>query len=227
MKVSRFPYRLIAAVLGFALALFLAFQLDHWWADLLRQPISSGQTKAVLRAMRCWGEGATLVILATGLYLAQKHRWKEIVSVMVAVLICAGTVDLIKPFFARHRPNQVLDIRQGSANPDPDGWNSSFPSGHTATAFSFASGLSVMYPPLRPLCIVAASGTAMSRMYDQRHWLSDCVAGAALGWFLGGLLVRKLSQSLTLNNMTITPVPETEKPADDYAPSTAPVSKAA
>ena len=62
--------------------------------------------------------------------------------------------------------------------------NSSFPSGHVATAFAFARGLSLAYPPLRTLSIVGASGTAWSRMADSRHYLSDCVAGGILGWAL-------------------------------------------
>jgi membrane-associated phospholipid phosphatase len=191
MKTPR-RFSIMWKLVLFAVALALAFQWDQWAADQLAKPISSGQTKAVLRAMRCWGEGATLVVLSAGILLVQRNRWKEMGAVMIAVLVCAGTVDLIKPWFSRLRPNQVLEIRAGSAEPDPNGWNSSFPSGHTATAFSFASGLTTLYPPLRPVCLFAAGGTALSRMFDQRHWLSDCVAGAALGWFLAGFLVRRL-----------------------------------
>lgn len=203
-KTSPRLVRPLLGVTAFAAAMAVAFRMDLAVAELLAQPISSGQTKAVLRAMRCWGEGATLFFLVLGIASVQRHRVKHLAVVVFSVLICAGTVDLIKPLFGRHRPDQVF--READAHPDETGRNSSFPSGHTATAFSFASGLTTLYPPLKPVCLLAASGTALSRMYDGRHFLSDCIAGAAIGWFWGGWLVRRILRLFSLE--TEAPAPE-------------------
>lgn len=61
----------------------------------------------------------------------------------------------------------------------------SFPSGHTMTAFSIALVLSFFYPTLEwPLYFLAGS-IGVSRVVLGMHFLSDVLAGAALGCALG------------------------------------------
>jgi hypothetical protein len=68
--------------------------------------------------------------------------------------------------------------------PDGRGLNS-FPSGHTATAFM---GAELMYQEYKDASVwygisgyAVAAGTGAFRMYNNRHWLSDVVAGAGIG----------------------------------------------
>lgn len=68
----------------------------------------------------------------------------------------------------------------------PDGSSrNSFPSGHTATAFMGAELLRREYSDVSPWIGVAgyavAAGTGFFRMYNNRHWLTDVVAGAGIG----------------------------------------------
>ena len=68
----------------------------------------------------------------------------------------------------------------------PDGsTRNSFPSGHTATAFAGAELLRREYWNTSPWIGVAgyivATGTGFLRMYNNRHWLTDVLAGAGLG----------------------------------------------
>lgn len=68
----------------------------------------------------------------------------------------------------------------------PDGSSrNSFPSGHTATAFMGAELLRREYWEVSPWIGVAgyavAAGTGFFRMYNNRHWLTDVVAGAGIG----------------------------------------------
>lgn len=183
--MSKRPFRswslLVPVILaGLAGCLALAFALDRFFVDVLAQPISSGQCKAFLRAMRCWGEAPTLLTLGAAIVVLDRARWKQTAVIVLSVVISAGIVDVVKPIFARPRPSEMLAGESAASR------NSSFPSGHTATAFAFARGVTLAYPPLRPVCLFAASGTALSRMYEQRHFLSDCVAGAIMGWFIAG-----------------------------------------
>jgi membrane-associated phospholipid phosphatase len=59
----------------------------------------------------------------------------------------------------------------------------SWPSGHTMTAFALATGVSdeVHSTPVTILMYTLATGVGWSRMNDNKHWLSDVVAGAAIG----------------------------------------------
>ena len=68
----------------------------------------------------------------------------------------------------------------------PDGSaNNSFPSGHTATAFA---GAEFMWQEYKDVSVwygisgyFVATGTGYLRMYNNKHWLTDVVAGAGIG----------------------------------------------
>lgn len=70
----------------------------------------------------------------------------------------------------------------------PDsGARNSFPSGHTATAFMGAELLRIEYADISPWIGYAgyavAVTTAYLRIYNNRHYLNDVLAGAAIGIF--------------------------------------------
>ncbi len=74
----------------------------------------------------------------------------------------------------------------------------SFPSGHTTAAFAAAAAVtsetSRWWPSSRWLIGSAMYGGAtmvgLSRMYNNKHWASDVVLGAAIGTFAGNKVVR-------------------------------------
>lgn len=68
--------------------------------------------------------------------------------------------------------------------PDGSGFNS-FPSGHTTTAFAAAEFLRMEYKDVSPWYGIAgyaaATTTGVLRLYNNKHWVSDVVAGAGFG----------------------------------------------
>jgi undecaprenyl-diphosphatase len=60
----------------------------------------------------------------------------------------------------------------------------SFPSGHTITAFAVALSLSRFYPDLALGLLFCAFSIAASRILLGMHFLSDVIAGAAIGTLL-------------------------------------------
>jgi len=60
----------------------------------------------------------------------------------------------------------------------------SFPSGHTITAFAVALSLSHFYPSLELGLLFCAASVAASRVLLGMHFLSDVLAGAAIGAIL-------------------------------------------
>lgn len=80
----------------------------------------------------------------------------------------------------------VSSVKRMTGVMRPDSSNRlSFPSGHTAKAFISAEFLRREYGHISPWYSVAgyavAAGTGFLRMYNNRHWLNDVVAGAGVG----------------------------------------------
>lgn len=69
----------------------------------------------------------------------------------------------------------------GEARPD-NGRRNSFPSGHTATAFMGAELVRSEYGNVYGAgAYVLATGVAVLRIYNDRHWLNDVIGGAGFG----------------------------------------------
>lgn len=73
------------------------------------------------------------------------------------------------------------------------GWQS-FPSGHTMVAFSLAAAITeeTGNPWIGGLAYGTAAMVGWSRVYDNRHWTSDVVAGAILGTVVSRSTIRWL-----------------------------------
>lgn len=70
--------------------------------------------------------------------------------------------------------------------------NSSFPSGHATTAWSIVTPWMVYYPGWKTAGLgILATGTAVTRLQRRQHWLTDVIAGSALGFSTWYWLSRK------------------------------------
>jgi membrane-associated phospholipid phosphatase len=94
----------------------------------------------------------------------------------------------------------VLIIKDAFHRERPDGGQYSFPSGHTARAFTIASVLAVNHGPIAGIPAYAiASLIGFSRFDKDRHYLSDILFGAAIGTTIGvgtSLAHNKVGQKL-------------------------------
>ena len=114
-------------------------------------------------------------VLAFGLDIAgikAKHDFKDrTMLVLMSNVITSVTVSSIKKHSHQLRPD-------GSSY-------TSFPSAHTAFAFTNAEFLRREYKDISPwygvLGYSMAIGTGYLRMYNNKHWLSDVIAGAGVG----------------------------------------------
>ncbi len=137
---------------------------------------------------RIFGVADTLIFLGLLLGLAGWRRF--FVRLMLSLLVVAALVHPVKYLTDRHRPDQS-NYR-------------SFPSGDAASVFALPVALSG-HPLLAAAGVVAASGTATSRVFYGKHYPSDVLTGAAVGLLaglIGGWLARRIrwlpSQNLLL-----------------------------
>ena len=111
---------------------------------------------------------------------------------LASVGVTSAVVNLVvKPLSRRRRPD-----RAGSSVPFarhvPMPTSSSFPSGHSAAAFAFATGVGHVMPgaalPLRGL----AALVAYSRVHTGVHYPGDVIAGSLIGGALAQATVHAL-----------------------------------
>ena len=87
----------------------------------------------------------------------------------------------------------VIGLKKVVKEQRPDGsGNNSFPSGHTAGAFSGATFIHKRYGLKRAVVPYLLAGfTGYSRIYAEKHYWHDVIAGAALSGFFTWVLVDK------------------------------------
>jgi undecaprenyl-diphosphatase len=74
--------------------------------------------------------------------------------------------------------------------------STSFPSGHSAAAFAFATGASAELPWLAPLVTPLAVAVAYSRVHTGVHYPSDVAVGVGIG-IGAGVLVARLGERVS------------------------------
>ncbi|MBM3555014.1 MAG: phosphatase PAP2 family protein [Alphaproteobacteria bacterium] len=109
-----------------------------------------------------------------------------------SLIIAGAFAEGIKRTVGRDRPNEPEERHdKQDFNGPHKGKDGSFPSGHTTAAFSVASVVASEYRETPAVGLTAygiATLTGLSRINDQEHWLSDVLAGAALGTGVGLLV---------------------------------------
>ena len=109
-------------------------------------------------------------------------RAQALLASALAVALGLALFIYLKRLFRRKRPCTLEPHCWATLLP-PDQF--SFPSGHTITAFSVALSLGQFYPHLLPVLLFFAASIAVSRVVLGMHFLSDVIAGAAIGGMLG------------------------------------------
>jgi membrane-associated phospholipid phosphatase len=126
--------------------------------------------------------GDTLVLFSL-LLLFVGRRPEVVWSVVIAALLVSLAVHGIKPFLDWPRPPAVFAAGQLQTI----GYvasSGSFPSGHTAAAFTLAGVLCMLSSArwLKWSVLLLAALVGVSRMAVGIHWPVDVVGGALLGW---------------------------------------------
>ena len=149
------------------------------------------QSKSLQRTAGQWSNvGLGLEIgsgvLAYGLGCGKHHSYlRDTGFRALAAMGAAGALDLaLKLTFDRQFPGP------GSTG-EFWGGGRAFPSGHSATSFAFAAVIAHRYPKNKWIkwgAYALAAGVSLSRYPAKKHYLSDVLIGATLGYVTGTYL---------------------------------------
>jgi membrane-associated phospholipid phosphatase len=138
-------------------------------------------------------------------FLFKKEKLQTTTLLSVQAFVTSGLLErTVKLVAGRQRP---FIISSATGGPEPifhgpvyilrekreDRFGSSFPSGHTTAAFAVATVFAETYknkPWIPVFAFTAASLVGVSRLTENKHWLTDVVAGAALGYITGKQVVK-------------------------------------
>jgi undecaprenyl-diphosphatase len=110
------------------------------------------------------------------------HRFEAIGAAGSAAVAGIFIFRALKKTSRRQRPCEIEPHCWSSILP-PDKY--SFPSGHSITAFAAALSVGMFYPELLAYLLTVAFLIASSRIILGMHFLSDVIAGSAIGMILG------------------------------------------
>lgn len=131
------------------------------------------------------GSGALLTGIA-GEGVADTAR-----SAWMAAGATLGVNGLLKYSLGRVRPLEEKGTGFFSGG-DANAVQSSFASNHVATAFALVTPFAQQYD--QPGLYALAAASALGRIQQREHWLSDTVAGGILGYALGSLMSAQQAQ---------------------------------
>ncbi len=127
--------------------------------------------------------GAAGLVYATGLSARNPKLQHAGILLVSTLLINDFVTNKLKDEFQRRRPdeanhNYYFEGGEGGRH------YASFPSAHTSTAFAFATSVATVYHDHKwvpPVAYAGATLVGLSRIYDNKHWATDVLAGATVG----------------------------------------------
>lgn len=149
-------------------------------------------------------EAYTLAAFGAYGFIFKNQKMKTTTLLATQAYITGGAVEaVVKTLSGRTRPSvygpnaEAEPTFKGpfgkmSTNYGGTKINSSFPSGHTTVAFAAATVFALEYknrPWIPIFAYSAASLIGLSRITENRHWTTDVLVGAALGYLTGRQVV--------------------------------------
>jgi membrane-associated phospholipid phosphatase len=181
-------YEAAAAVGGVALLSVVDEPIQDWIQD--HRSDGTDDAAGIFRreGEPIWWGGITIAVTAVGLIIGDDDVTRTGERAITSVAASAVVSTSIKYLLSRSRPAEgvgAFEFHPFRSLKDSAGVELRFsmPSGHTTAAFAVATTLAddIRSPVADVLLYTLATGTAWSRMNDDRHWLTDTAFGAILG----------------------------------------------
>jgi membrane-associated phospholipid phosphatase len=169
---------------------FMDFRSSHSWVKAVSPFLTN------MGSYGAWGIASAFLLFSR----AGSKSLETGILASSAILQSGLLVTVLKGVFGRQRPfwDSGVDRWSGPVGffdrfaSGNYGRYDSFPGGHSITAFSLATVLAMQYGEhiwVPILAYTTATGVALSRLTEGKHWLSDCLVGGVLGYVVGRMVV--------------------------------------
>jgi membrane-associated phospholipid phosphatase len=209
-RADLFTWRDAVLGAGFIIGTYALRPVDKIWAQKLQNPRNQENRflNGVATVFRTTAQPGSVIIGVSMYTIGRLSKEKRLADLGLhgteALAVGALTADGLKIVFGRARPY----VKSTDSTSNPDDWQfgrglkgndySSFPSGHTTAGFAAAAAVTNEMSRWRPssqwyigpLMFGGATMIGLSRMYNNRHWATDVMMGAAIGTFAGNKVVR-------------------------------------
>ncbi len=169
-----------------------------------------GDLNTTVRLCEAFAYGLTAAFILLAAAALDPRGWRVLPRLALSTYGAGLAADVVKLLVGRHRPKDVEHVVATAiesfttwANHQHTHLTQSFPSAHTATAVGLASGLAFFYPRGWWLFAILAALGGLQRMHSQNHYLSDVLAGAAIGALVGILATSRLPTNRWLDRLEI------------------------
>lgn len=189
--------RLVILVVGYgAVVAALSFVDPGLWQKLMVGDVERYRATDWHHVFRQAGNVVMWILIALAIGLTQwKQRGARLTAWMIVVspLLAGALAELLKRLVGRERPGTIDPTGAYTFKPFlhafSDGSNLGIPSSHAAVAFGGAFILLRLFPCAGCVALVWAIGCGMTRVALGAHYVSDVVAGAALGHIAATILM--------------------------------------
>ncbi len=168
-------------------------QVDRAIYDAIAATPTPALDRAMSRLARAADYSRLSLASATLLSVTRGRAGRRAAALgLASVVVTSGVVNLVvKPLGRRGRPDPIAgEVPVARQVPVPT--SRSFPSGHAAAAFAFATGVGRVLPREAAALRVLAAAVAYSRVHTGVHYPGDVIAGSLMGGALAQLTTNAL-----------------------------------
>ncbi|MFL5616038.1 MAG: phosphatase PAP2 family protein [Gemmatimonadaceae bacterium] len=212
-QIPLFTWRDAYLAGGFVAATLALRPVDKYFATRLQDKYTQSNQflQKVAVIVRTIAEPGAFVIGGSLYVVGRATKQRDMADLGLhgteAVVVASVFAGGLKDVFGRARP--FVHPPTDSTGYNPNSWEfgrgftkgddyRSFPSGHSVAAFAAAAAVANesyrWWPNMKwPMGVAMYGGATLvgvSRMYNNRHWASDVMMGAAIGTFAGNKVVR-------------------------------------
>lgn len=158
---------------------------DNFLIKLINQKMNNAYTNFLFYHITNLGGTISIICILAILFILGGNFRELSKELLVSLFVSTFIVQILKRIFSRNRPYWIIK-NLNTFGIDLSDY--SFPSGHSAAAFTVAMTVALNYPGVKVLVLILATLIAISRIYLGVHYPTDVLVGVLIGIFVSTIV---------------------------------------